>query len=88
MIFRVGQLVSVKPEMLGKDERLELLSRPGVTFAEEIRAIGWMMCDDVALIINLHRADGSSVYVVGPHGGGWAPGGMLTIVEAPRGPSC
>lgn len=88
MIFRVGQLVGVRPEMLEADERVQLHSLPGVTFTEDVRTIGWLGHGDVALVINIHRADGSSVYVVGPHGGGWAPGGMLTIVEAPRGSQC
>jgi len=35
----------------------------------------------VAMVIAVPKRDGSSVYVLGPNGGGWTFGAMLKVVE-------
>jgi hypothetical protein len=47
---------------------------------EKPRIIGRLEQKEMALVIAIERADGGSVYVIGPHGGGWAFGAFLTVV--------
>jgi len=80
-VFKAGQLV--KPvEWL--DENVDLYSVPGGArpIAGKIlpRVISKLESRDVALVIALERSDGGSVYVLGPHGGGWAFGAFLEVV--------
>lgn len=81
-IFRPGQLVRVVPGMLGPREKLELFNVPGGiervdADVDHVYPIGWLMPHDVALIIGRERTLGGEVYVLGPHGGGWAPAALL-----------
>lgn len=84
-IFRAGQLVKVIPELLASDERLQLFNVPGgIERVEQdkgqVRAIGWLTNRDVALVIWHERTVGGDVYLLGPHGGGWAPSAFLRIL--------
>ena len=85
-IFRAGQLVS---PVEFEEEGIDLYSLPGGAKAfrgtEDLRVIGRLEKKDLALVVATERTDGGSVYVVGPHGGGWAFGAFLTIVRQPRG---
>jgi hypothetical protein len=80
-VFKAGQLV--KPvEWL--DEDVDLYSIPGGArpIAGKIlpRVISRLGKRDVALVIALERADGGSVYLLGPNGGGWAFGAFIEVI--------
>ena len=60
-----------------------MFSAPGslaVAIDSDHRVLGRLMKRDVGLVIAVHRADGGSVYVVGPNGSGWTLGAFLTIL--------
>lgn len=77
-IFKAGQLV-----VLAWEDSTQLYSVP--SDIKDVRVIGWLEKRDVALVVTADRSDGSRVYVVGPHGGGWTFGALLKIlVEAPK----
>ncbi len=80
-IFKAGQLV--RP-VAWNDETVDLFNVPGgarpTANGEKARVIGRLEQKAVALVIAVERADGGSVYVIGPTGGGWAFGAFLTIV--------
>lgn len=77
-IFRAGQLVGVNPST-NSGNNVDLYSVPGGS--DDVRIIGSLKPTDVALVISSYRG-GSSVYVVGPHGGGWAFGAFLKVIQA------
>ncbi len=77
-IFRSGQLVGVNP-LTNPVGKVDLYSVPGGS--DDVRVIGSLKPTDVALVISSYRG-GSSVYVVGPHGGGWAFGAFLKVIQA------
>lgn len=81
-IFRAGQLVRVTPGMLARHDKLELFNVPGgiervEQDRDQVRPISWLTCFDVALVIGRERTVGGDIYVLGPHGGGWAPAALL-----------
>jgi len=80
-IFKAGQLV--KP-VSWLDEPIDLFSVPGGArpMAGDVlpRRISRLETREVALVIAIERSDGGSVYVLGPHGGGWAFGAFLEVV--------
>lgn len=80
-IFKPGQMVKLV-EWAG--EHVDLFNTPalGRTKASQPlpRVIGRLLQKDVALLIARERSDGSNVYVLGPHGGGWTYGALLTVV--------
>ncbi len=76
-IFRSGQLVGVN-QLTNPVGKVDLYSVPGGT--DDVRVIGSLRPHDVALVISSYRG-GSSVYVVGPHGGGWAFGAFLKVIQ-------
>lgn len=82
--FRPGQLVGVNPDMVASGVRVDLFNLPGgvprVIGADQTRAIGWLVRGDVALVIAQERTKAGDVYVLGPHGGGWAPAAFLRIL--------
>ena len=81
-IFRSGQLVSPVGWMT---EGCDLFNTPGGASPGDAidppRVIGQLCHCDVALVVAIDRADCSAVYVIGPHGGGWAFGAFLTVVR-------
>jgi hypothetical protein len=80
-LFRAGQLVSMAS---WTNDGCDLFNAPGMVAKstdERVRVIGRLDKHDVGLIVALERADGGSVYVIGPHGGGWAFGAFLVVVE-------
>jgi hypothetical protein len=82
MRFRVGQLVTTSDRLAAEWEIVELFNVPGgVTVSDDVRVIGYLQHKDVALVVAVNRSDGTSVYVAGPHGGGWTASGMLRIVS-------
>ena len=84
-IFKPGQLVEVDPAMLEHGERLHLYNVPGgiVRVAkEQVRAVGWLVTGDIALLVARERTRAGEVYVLGPNGGGWAPGAFLRILQS------
>jgi hypothetical protein len=80
-IFRPGQLVT---SVDWCDDPLELYAESrdvGNMSAGTVRIIGRLFPHDVALVICVARADRSAVYLLGSHGNGWVPSGLLTIVR-------
>lgn len=79
--FKAGQMVS---PLDWHDDPLDLFDvAPGriCAGAAEARVIGQLLPDDVALVVAIERSDGSSIYVIGPSGSGWAFGAFLKIVR-------
>ena len=80
-VFRAGQLVTPVKWL---DEDVDLFSVPGgarpIAGTMLPRTIGKLGLGKVALVIAIERADGGSVYVLGPGGGGWAFGAFLEVV--------
>jgi hypothetical protein len=81
-IFKPGQLVKVNEAMMSSFDRLELFNVPAGIGVEndQVRIIGWLGIKDVALLVSRGRTLSGDVYVVGPNGGGWAPGAYLKII--------
>lgn len=87
-LFKPGQLVTIDPMLMSSDNVLRLYNVPGGVMrvlAEDVRAIGFMKLGDVALVIARERTRAGEVYVVGPRGGGWAPGAFLKILVEVKG---
>jgi len=78
-IFESGQLVGVNPHT-NPTGNVDLYSVPGGS--DDVRVIGTLRPHDVALVISSYRS-GTSVYVLGPHGGGWAFGAFLKVLQRP-----
>lgn len=80
-VFRAGQLVKLVDWL---DEPQGLYSLPGGArpYPGTVlpRQISRLEKGNVALVIAIERSDGGSVYVLGPHGGGWAFGAFLEVV--------
>ena len=55
--------------------------RGGALYDGELRVVGRLMDDDVALIIIVYGSDGNDVFIVGPNGTGWTQGGLLRIIK-------
>ena len=82
-LFKAGQMVS---PVDWTDEPIDLFNLPGGTSSvgsETVKVVGKLQPRDVALVVSIERADGSNVYVIGPHGGGWAFGAFLKVVRQP-----
>jgi hypothetical protein len=80
-IFRAGQLVTPEDWV---DPALELYNEPDVlaaSWSTLAYVLGTLEPGDVAMVIAVPKRDGSSVYVLGPNGGGWTFGAMLKVVE-------
>ena len=75
-IFRAGQLVTID-ERTSSTPTTELYSCPGGT--EDVRVIGQLRAKDVALVVASWHG-GTSIYVIGPMGGGWTFGALLRVV--------
>ena len=69
-IFRVGQLVKSS----GLEDNMDLFSEPPPGVNGDLRIIGKLEKLDVAIVIALARGDCGCIYVLGPHGSGWAFG--------------
>lgn len=81
-VFKAGQLVS---PVQWTEEGCDLFSVPGgarpIAGTVLPRIIGRLEKRDIGLVIAIERSDGGSVYVIGPHGGGWAFGAFLVVVH-------
>jgi hypothetical protein len=75
-IFKAGQLVTID-ERTNSAPITELYSVPGG--ADDVRVIGRLSPKDVALVIASWHG-GTSIYVIGPSGGGWTFGALLKVV--------
>ena len=81
--FRPGQLVRVAADMLSAGGRLSLFNVPGGVARvahDQVREIGVLLSGEVALVVWRERTVAGDVYVLGPHGGGWAPSAFLKIL--------
>jgi len=79
--------VTVSADMLAPEDKLPLFNVPGGVKRgeqDQIREIAWLGSRDVALVIYRERTVSGEVYVLGPHGGGWAPSAFLTIAKEPE----
>lgn len=80
-VFKAGQLVKLVDWL---DEPIDLFNAPGgarpIVGQVLPRIISKLGKRDIALVIAIERSDGGSVYVLGPHGGGWAFGAFLEVV--------
>jgi hypothetical protein len=85
--FKAGQLVQLVGWL---DQGVGLLNMPGhaIHGFGDARLIGHLMPWHVSLVVyvdHVERTDGSNVYVIGPHGGGWTFGTWLVVVgETPQ----
>jgi hypothetical protein len=81
-VFKAGQLVA---PVTWTEDGCDLFSVPGgarpIVGRELPRIIGRLEPHDIGLVIAIERADGGAVYVIGPHGGGWAFGAFLIIIK-------
>lgn len=75
MKFKSGDLVTV-----AMSEVIILYNEPFHPL-KEAKPLSHLTNSDTAVIISLSNYDGRSVYVIGPHGGGWTFGGYLKKVE-------
>jgi len=75
-IFLPGQMVKLVEWQSGAHE---LVNVPGARLGIEPRVIGWLKPGAVAIVVALERADGRNLYVLGSTGGGWIPGGSVTV---------
>jgi len=76
-IFAPGQLVKL---VHWHAADCELNNIPGQVTNSQVRVIGRLRHKDIAIIVALERADGRNLYVLGPDGGGWIPGGVIQAV--------
>lgn len=84
--FKPGQLVRTNSLMISENGRLDLFNVPGGivrTVNDQVRCTAWLEPGDVALLVARERTVAGDVYVLGPHGGGWAPGALLRIISEP-----
>lgn len=75
-LFQAGELVTPQ-RWLTAD--VELQNDASIMSSVGARVTGKLAWGDVGLVIGTHRV--GSVYVVGPHGGGWAPEGLFERVS-------
>jgi len=75
--FKPGQLVA---PISWCTVPIDLCSESNPRSSIKSRVIGRLMPGGVALIIALGRSDGSSVYLWGSNGGGWAESAFLRVV--------
>lgn len=83
-VFVPGQLVQVTDRFFIDGEKLLLWNVPAGFSSvpgEEVRAIGWLVTGEVALVIARGTTKSGDVYVLGPHGSGWAPAAFLHAVQ-------
>lgn len=78
-IFKPGQLVRFNEDY---GDGASLYNVPG-GFDKNALATSMILRRDVAVVIAVGRSDGSQVYVLGPHGGGWTFGAFLKILKEP-----
>lgn len=74
MRFRAGDLVTVATDL---GDRIDLYDTPPGPSGVMCDVVSFLQAGEPALVISLDRSDARCVYVVGPHGPGWAFGAYL-----------